>query len=130
MKREYYLSSASKRNREGVNEKLIEISDLAIKITLIDFGIPSSGGLRTAEEQNKLYCDGKSKCDGYSKKSNHQSGDAIDFYAFVDGKASWNEDHLTLVAVAFLQAASILGYKVQWGGFWKFKDMPHIELID
>lgn len=127
----YQLSSKSKQRREGVDSRLIEISDLAIQITAVDFGHPADAGKRTAERQNELYLDGKSKADGYNRLSRHQSGKALDFYAFVDGKASWDTEHLAMVASAFLQAASILGYKLQWGGLWRsFKDYPHVELMD
>lgn len=34
---------------------------------------------RTAEEQNRLFKEGRSKCDGYKKKSKHQYWLAIDF---------------------------------------------------
>ena len=79
-------------------------------------------------------------CDGTIKKSHHQTGKALDFYAFVDGKASWDPAHLTMVATAYLQAASTLGYSIEWGGLWLGRnpttkdgirygwDMPHIEL--
>lgn len=127
----FTLSEKSKRRREGADPRLIEISDLAIQITVVDFGHPADAGKRTAERQNELYLDGKSKADGYNKLSRHQSGKALDFYAFVDGKASWDTEHLAMVAAAFLQAASILGYKLRWGGLWKsFKDYPHVELMD
>jgi peptidoglycan L-alanyl-D-glutamate endopeptidase CwlK len=125
----YHLSNRSKKNSEGVDQRLIEIRDLAIHITVVDFGIPGSGGLRTAEEQRALFVAMKSKCDGYDKLSRHQSGKALDFYAYVDGHASWEEKHLAMVAAAFLQAAAMLGYKLKWGGLWKgFKDMPHVQL--
>ena len=127
----FKLSSKSKQRREGVDPRLIKISNLAIQITVVDFGHPADAGKRTAERQNELYQAGKSKCDGYKKLSRHQSGKALDFYAFVDGRASWDTGHLAMVAAAFLQAASILGYKLKWGGLWKsFKDYPHVELAD
>ena len=127
----YKLSTRSIINRQGVNPKLIAICDEAIRLTPIDFGIPSSGGYRTAEQQYALFCDGKSKADGYDKKSYHQTGNALDFYAFVDGKASWEEGHLAVVAATFLQAAIKMDIKIQWGGLWKgFRDMPHIQLME
>jgi len=140
----YKLSSRSKKRREGIDPRLIEIDNLAIQLTLIDYGHPEYAGLRTAEEQYSLYSEipSKSKCDGKVRLSKHQFGKALDFYAYVDGKASWNEAHLTIVACAYLQAASMLGYKVHWGGMWKRRtpryingipygwDMCHIELID
>lgn len=126
----FKLSNKSKQRREGIDPRLIEISDLAIKITKIDFGHPASAGYRSAKHQNKLYKDGKSKCDGYAKISRHQLGMALDFYAYVDGKASWDECDLSMVACAFFQAASILGHKLEWGGLWKnYTDMPHIQLV-
>lgn len=126
----FLLSNTSLRRRSGVNKKLIEISDLALTISIIDFGIPDHGGLRTRDEQYQLYKDGLSKCDGHSKESKHQSGNAIDVYAYVDGAASWEIEHLSMVAAAMLQAANILGYKLKWGGLWrKFRDMPHFELM-
>ena len=125
----FKLSDKSKQRRAGIEPRLIEISDLAIQISVIDFGIPGDGGIRTAERQNELFEDGKSKADGYGKLSEHQSGNALDFYAYVDGAASWAPEHLAMVAAAFLQAAATLGYKLKWGGLWKsFKDMPHVQL--
>lgn len=126
----FKLSKRSIGRRAGVDPKLIQINDLALTISPIDFGIPQYGGLRSAEEQHKLFLDGKSNCDGYTKLSKHQLFKALDFYAYVNGKASWEPEHLTIVAAAHLQAACKLGYLIEWGGLWKgFKDMPHIQLI-
>jgi len=125
------LSKRSTQRREGVDPRLIEICDLALSISPIDFGIPEHGGLRTAEEQYQLYLDKKSKCNGVNSPSYHQTGKALDFYAYVAGAASWDEHHLTQVAAAFLQAASELGYGLRWGGHWVgFKDMPHVQLME
>jgi peptidoglycan L-alanyl-D-glutamate endopeptidase CwlK len=127
----YHLGTNSKKNREGVDTRLIEICDLAITLTTIDFGIPSTGGLRDDATQHSLYLNGKSKLDGYKKESKHQDGKALDFYAYVSGTASWDAHHLAVIAAAFLQAASILGYQLQWGGLWKsFKDYPHVQLLE
>ena len=125
----FKLSEKSKERLKGVDPRIIEIVDLALTITHIDFGIPVDGGIRTVERQLELYEKGVSKCDGYEVKSYHQTGLAFDVYAYVDGKASWNRNHLTNVAVAILQAASQLGYKLEWGGLWDlFVDMPHFQL--
>lgn len=127
----FSLSNRSKKRREGIDPRLIEISDLAITLSAVDFGHPGDAGIRTAERQNELYNAGKSKCDGYGNASFHQTGLALDFYAFVEGKASWNKYDLAMVAAAFLQAASILGYKLEWGGLWSgFKDYPHVQLLE
>ena len=141
----FKLSNSSLRNRDevngGIDPRLAEISDLAITICPIDFGHGGDSGKRSAERQHELYLDGKSNADGDRKKSNHQSGRALDFYAYVDGKASWDHAHLAVVAAAHLQAASILGYQLSWGGFWMRRepkfingipygwDCPHVELV-
>ena len=143
----YALSKKSKQHREGVDPRLIEIDDLAITLTLIDYGHGRVAGRRTPIIQNDLFKAGKSQCDGYIKISNHQPaedgyGKALDFYAYVDGKASWQHHHLAIIACAYFQAASILGYKIKWGGLWKSKkptyvngipygwDCPHVELME
>ena len=127
----FKLGKNSIKNLTGVDGRLIEIADLAITLSNIDFGIPSTGGLRSVEDQAKLFDDGKSKADGVNNKSYHQSGKAIDLFAFVDGKASWDKLHLALCAAAMLQAAAQLGYPLRWGGNWKsWQDMPHFELKD
>ena len=62
----------------------------------------------------------------------------MDFYAYINGAASWEHEHLAMVATAILQAASILGVKLNWGGLWSSTkkingipygwDMAHMEL--
>ena len=138
----FRLGRSSQANRAGVDPRLIEISDRAIAISLVDFGIPANGGLRTAEIQHQLYKDKLSSCDGYNNKSLHQTGLALDFFAYVNNGASWEHAHLAMVAAAFLQAASELGYHVEWGGLWRSKkprlingiaygwDCPHIQLME
>ena len=129
----FELSKSSQDNMEGVDPRLIQIAYKAIMITPIDFGIPSTGGVRTAKEQNELFKAGKSKCDGYIKKSNHQRpeysvyGKALDFYAYVGGGANWHRHDLAVIACAFLQAACEMGYKIESGVLWGW-DSSHIEI--
>ncbi len=125
----YVLGKNSRKNMAGVNPQLIEIAELAITITTVDFGVPTGGGIRTAEYQSELFNTGKSKADGVNNKSFHQSGDALDFYAYLNGSASWDKKSLAIIATAFLQSACKLGYKLEWGGLFKnFTDMPHVQL--
>jgi peptidoglycan LD-endopeptidase CwlK len=133
----YKLSERSIKRMSGVDPRLQEIAQRAIEITAVDFGVPKGGGRRTAEQQNALYRDGASRCDGYTNRSNHQPptpggfGAALDFYAYKNGEASWVKYDLTMVAAAFLQAASELGYSLEWGGLWRtFPDFPHVQLVD
>jgi len=127
----FQFSKQSLERRKGVDQRLIEIDDLAIRLTVVDFGHPRDAGLRPADRQNELYREGASKCDGYVNISEHQLGMALDFYAYVDGKASWDHGHMAMVACAYFQAAQKLGYSIAWGGLWKgFPDMPHIKLVE
>ena len=119
----------------GVNKDLALVFTEAIKVAPIDFGIPEFGGLRTAEEQFELHRRGSSpNCDGYETLSNHQSGNALDFYAYVDGKASWDKIHLAMVAATIMTTANRLGIELRWGGqfgsaIFHGWDMPHIEVL-
>jgi len=127
----FQLSKRSMDRMSGVDKRLQQIAQYAITISRIDFGIPPDGGLRTAERQAELFAKGLSKCDGYNDESTHQKGLALDFFPVVNGVADYSDESLAIVACAFLQAASHLGYKLKWGGHFKsFKDMPHVELED
>lgn len=124
----FAFSSKSRERMAGVDHDLVKVAERAIQLSKVDFGIPAYGGKRTAQEQAQLYAEKKSDCDGYRKKSHHQSGTALDVYAYVDGKASWEKEHLAMVAAAMLQAAAELGVKLEWGGLWtRFVDMPHFQ---
>lgn len=117
-----------------VDTDLIRVAKRALEIAShakigIDFLIPPYGGKRSTEDQQELFLDGKSMCDGVNNKSLHQSGRALDFAAYVNGKASWDKEHLLTIATCMLQAANELNINIEWGGLWKnFLDMPHIQL--
>ena len=63
---------------------------------------------------------------------------AGDIYAWV-GKASWDKNHLILIAGVILSCADELGTPLRWGGNWdgdgviisdqNFIDLPHFELL-
>lgn len=131
----FKFSDRSEARLYKVHPNLVKVARRALEISPIDFGIPAFGGIRTAADQNSLYRDGKSKADGFVNKSNHQlqddgKGYALDVYAYVDGAASWEKSHLSIVAAAFLQAACEYGIIIEWGGLWKnFVDMPHFQYV-
>ena len=127
----FKFGASSLNNRAGVDPRLIEISDRALQLSTIDFGVPQYGGMRSATDQAQLFTAGKSKCDGRVNLSYHQTGRALDVYAYVDGKASWSVEHLAIITVAFMQAANELGYKLESGGLWNsFTDWPHVQLSE
>ena len=134
----FTLSDRSLKRLEGVNDDLIKIVKLAIRRTPVDFGVAWCGGFRTPEEQNQLFKDGYSQCDGYEKLSKHQFGDAVDLQVFVGGAAVQNEKMQCIVAGVMSSCASELDVKIRWGGDWDqdgdvrdnvFNDLYHFELI-
>jgi peptidoglycan L-alanyl-D-glutamate endopeptidase CwlK len=124
------LSKRSLGRLENVNPMLIAIAVDAIKDSPHDFGIPQHGGKRTADEQNLLFKDDKSKCDGFIKKSYHQSGNAFDIFGYVGSSATWDTTILTEIA-RHIQKVAKDRYNVDltWGGDWtSFRDMPHFQI--
>lgn len=115
----YKFSKRSLKRLKGVEPLLIAIFVDAISDSPYDFGIPRSGGYRSASEQNKLYKEGKSQRDGYKRRSYHQSGKAIDIFLYIGGKAYWDKDKLEEVA-KHIQKVAKDKYKVEliWGGDW------------
>jgi peptidoglycan L-alanyl-D-glutamate endopeptidase CwlK len=135
----FKLSDRSLERAKDVNPKLINLILLAIRRTPIDFGVAWMGGKRTAEEQNQLFKEGYSQCDGYEKLSKHQSGDAIDLNIFVGSKLVENKEMLCVVAGVMFSCANELGIKIIWGRDWnnngdirdnKFNDQYHFEIND
>ena len=135
----FSFSRSSTENMAGVHNDLITIFTEAIKNSPIDFGVPSLGGLRTENQQRILFMGGSSKCDGFKNKSYHQTGNALDFYAYINGRASWDEVHLAIIAGVILATAKRLRKEgkvesvIKWGGtFGSAKyhgwDMPHFEI--
>ena len=124
------LSKRSLSHLKGVNPLLIAIVVDAIPDAPHDFGIPSTGGYRSAKTQKSLYKQGVSKCDGYLKKSYHQSGNAFDIFGYVDGKATWDIEVLTAIAEHIIYVAKTrYNTDLTWGGNWKnFKDYPHFQI--
>jgi peptidoglycan L-alanyl-D-glutamate endopeptidase CwlK len=133
----FTLSERSLTRAVGVNPKLIDLILLAIRRTPIDFGVAYMGGKRTAEEQNQLFKEGYSQCDGYEKLSKHQSGNAIDLNVFVNSVSVENKEMLCVIAGVMFSCASELNINLRWGLDWnmngdirdnKFNDMYHFEI--
>ncbi|WP_156299024.1 M15 family metallopeptidase [Streptobacillus canis] len=138
----YNFSKKSLERLEGIHPLLVKVFKEAIKESPFDFLITQ--GVRTEEEQNRLYQQGRTKpgkkvtnCDGTIKKSNHQAkkdgfGYAIDIAIYnpnIPGKVEWDANKLRIVANHIKEVARKLDVKVEWGGDWRsFKDYPHFEL--
>lgn len=92
----FSLSQTSKNMMVGVHPDLVRFMEELIGLSPHDFKITC--GMRTAEEQNKLYQYGRTipgtwrtNCDGYKVQSNHQEkidglGYAIDIGVLVKEK--------------------------------------------
>lgn len=139
----FVLSQSSLNKLEGVNQNLVNFMKELILITPYDFKILR--GVSTAEEQNKLYQQGRTrpgdivtKCDGYHLKSNHQTkfdglGYAVDIGVIINGeyKGSWKDFHYYQDIYNTAKNAGLLEkYDIEWGGnCWKsFKDAPHWQI--
>jgi len=113
------LGKRSKKNMEGIHPDLIKILEEAIK--RYDFSVID--GLRTMEQQKKLYAEGKSQ----TLKSKHLTGHAVDIVPY---PVDWNDvGRFKDLALIVLEIASQMGIGIRYGGNWKsFKDYPHFEL--
>lgn len=132
----YKFSKNSLKKLEGLHPQLQNFFKELIKVSPYDFGI--THGVRTAEEQNKLYQQGRTvpgkivtNCDGYKLKSNHQAktdgfGYAGDIAILINNKITWEEKYYKELANS---ARDLMQkYNIEWGGDWKnFKDLPHFE---
>ena len=85
--------------------------------------------LRTNEEQNELYAQGRTKpgnivTNAKGGQSMHNYGLAIDFAPVVNGNIPWND-------IALFKKIGTIGLQVgfdSYGGNWtSFKDYPHLQ---
>jgi peptidoglycan L-alanyl-D-glutamate endopeptidase CwlK len=137
------MDSRSQKNLEGVHPDLVKVITNA---KTMKPGFIVVCGVRTTEEQQALYAQGRTKpglritnCDGIKNKSNHQPHDdglgyAVDVYADandndkVDTLEINDVQGLSRVAENIKSCAKELGTPVEWGGDWKIRDYPHFEL--
>ncbi|MGQ1911241.1 hypothetical protein ACT3CE_15825 [Marinifilum sp. RC60d5] len=131
----YKFGKQSKARLLEVHILLQKLAHATLEQSKYDFGIPSTGGLRTAEMQNELYKKGFSKLDGYQKKSYHQTGLALDLVPYINGKYTWQnkEAFLHIAHTAFHVWSEITSSKdiyLHWGGFWRAKDLNQNHFLD
>ena len=139
----YTLSQTSLDKLKGVHPNLVNFMTELIKISPWNFKI--TAGVRTAEEQNRLYQKGRTahgakvtNVDGYKLKSNHQIkfdglGYATDIGVIVNGeyKGTWKDFHYYQDIYNTANKAGLLEkYGIEWGGnCWRtFKDAPHWQI--
>lgn len=110
----FRLGTRSLQRLEGVHPDMMAVVQYAIRISAVDFGIPKTGGKRTVKTQHALMGSGASK----TLRSRHLTGHASDIYAYVDGKATWEPQHVMKVHAAFEAASLALDVPLRWGGDW------------
>jgi hypothetical protein len=124
----FKFGTKSKQKMAGAHDDLQAVLNRAIQLTKYDFGL--SEVIRTLAKQKEYVRDGKST----TLNSRHIPDStglcyAVDVYAYVDGKASYETKHLRAIAKAMFTAAIELGIALEWGGHWStFVDMPHYQL--
>ena len=102
----------SKQRLSKVDPLMSKIATRALELSPYDFSVAQ--GLRTIEEQQKLYDEGKSQ----TMNSKHLGGNAIDFAPIIDGKVNYDDKYIFAIADAFKKAADELGIDLRWGGNW------------
>lgn len=118
----YRLGDTSRANLLGVHPDLVLCVGRAITISAVDFMVGE--GMRTRERQRILFESGASQ----TMDSYHLTGDAVDLWAWVDGRVAWDWPLYDLIAAAMKDAADWVGMVLEWGGDWtSFKDGPHFQ---
>ena len=108
----------------GLAERLInECKNLGYQVTITQT-------LRTIEEQDALYAQGRTKPGNIVTKAKggyslHNFGVAFDICPIVNGKAAWNDTAL------FKKIGEIgVSLGLEWGGTWtSFPDLPHFQYL-
>jgi len=124
----YKWGKRSLANLEGVDHRLVRVVNRALSFGVMDISIIC--GLRTLEEQKRLYALGRTEPGNiitWTMKSKHIEGKALDV---LPHPIKW-DDHNRFYELAGLMkaAAKIEGVEIIWGGDWqKSKDLPHWEV--
>ena len=113
----FILSSRSLKKLEGVDNTLVEVVKEAINLTKVDFGV--TFGMRTLEEQQKLYDSGRSQ----TMKSKHLDGRAVDLVAYFGSDISWELNVYDDICDAMAEAARRHTLAVKWGAAWSEGDI-------
>ena len=113
----FSLSSRSLKKLEGVDETLVAVVKEAINLTKVDFGV--TYGMRTLEEQQKLYDSGRSQ----TMKSKHLDGRAVDLVAYFGSDISWELNVYDDICDAMAEAARRNTVAIKWGAAWSEGDI-------
>ncbi len=130
----YKFGRRSVKNIQTTHKILQQLAVNVIARSKFDISVIDNGGLRTAEEQNELFKDDKSSCDGYKKISYHQSGMAIDLIPYINGSVTWKNKeaflHIAEIALEEFNNIYTEDYYLHWGGFWSAKDLDGDGILE
>lgn len=119
----FKLSKRSLSKLEGVHPDMVRTVKRAIELTKVDFGV--TYGVRTLEEQEKLYASGRSQ----TMKSKHLIQElsgfshAVDLVAYDGPNVVWELNVYDDIADAMKAAAKEVGCKIKWGAAWSVGDI-------
>lgn len=100
-------------------QKLVSAVAEKVEITVLE-------GYRGKEAQDAAFAAGKSKLRFPNGKHNKQPSLAVDIAPY---PVDWYDlKRFTDMAAVVKQTAAEMGIAIDWGGDWKFVDMPHFEL--
>ncbi len=100
--------------------------EMVTKMKQAGYDILITSGLRTYEEQDKLYAQGRTTpgaivTNAKGGQSFHNFGVAFDCVPLIDGKPNWNSPY-TLTSKIGKECG------LEWGGDWAtFPDKPHFQ---
>ena len=122
----FKLSNRSLGKLEGVHPDMVAVVKRAIELTDVDFGV--TYGVRTLEEQEKLYNSGRSQ----TMKSKHLIQDtgysqAVDLVAYDGSDVVWEINVYDNICDAMAQAAEELEVPVKWGAAWSEGDIRYYD---
>ena len=117
----FKLSSRSLGKLEGVNELLVDTVKRAIEVSKVDFGVIY--GVRSLEEQEKLYNSGRSQ----TMRSKHLiqedgTSHAVDLMAYDGSNPSWDIVMYDDIADA-MKAYKETGATIRWGMTWNIDNI-------
>jgi len=119
----FSLSSRSRGKLEGVHPDMVAVVETAITLTKVDFGV--TYGVRTMEEQKRLYESGRSQ----TMNSKHLLQDdtgyshAVDVVAYDGSDVVWEINVYDDICDAFKKAAEMHGVAIKWGAAWSEGDI-------
>ena len=113
----FSLSTRSLDKMKGVDDTLVKVVKEAINLTKVDFGV--TFGLRTVEEQQKLFDSGRSQ----TMKSKHLDGRAVDLVAYFGSDVSWELNVYDDICDAMAEAARRNTLAIKWGAAWSEGDI-------